>query len=82
PLRIEHEDEVVLERYEALRKWRKQIAQKRGVESDVIIPRDVLLELARRAPQSAADLDSVPGLGPTRRAKYGDEIIRLLNPQA
>ncbi|HLF02912.1 MAG TPA: HRDC domain-containing protein [Anaerolineales bacterium] len=82
PLRIEHEDEAVLERYEALRKWRKQKAQKRGVESDVIIPRDVLLELARRAPQSAADLNSVPGLGPTRRAKYGDEIVQLLNPQA
>jgi ribonuclease D len=81
PLRLEHEDDAVLERYEALRRWRKQRAQARGVESDVIIPRDVLLDLARRAPQTAADLEYILGLGPTRRTKYGDEIIRLLNPQ-
>ncbi len=78
PLRVEHQDEDVLERYEALRKWRKVKAQARGVESDIIVPRDVLLEIARRAPVALTDLESIPGLGPARREKYGQEILDLL----
>jgi ribonuclease D len=78
PPRTDHEDDDVLERYEALRRWRKSRAQERGVESDVIVPRDVLLEIARHAPATTTDLESIRGLGPSRRAKYGEEIIDLL----
>jgi ribonuclease D len=78
PLRVEHQNEDVLERYEALRKWRKTKAQARGVESDIIIPRDVLMEIARRAPVALDDLETIPGLGPTRREKYGQELLDLL----
>lgn len=81
PLRVEHEDDAVLDRYELLRKWRKARAQERGVESDVIVPRDVLLDIARRAPQTTHDLEAVLGLGPTRREKYGDEIVKLMQPK-
>jgi ribonuclease D len=81
PLRLEHEDDAVLERYEALRRWRKLRAQERGVESDVIVPRDVLLDLARRAPQTSADLEQIASFGPARRAKYGEEILKLLKPK-
>ncbi|MBM4424329.1 MAG: ribonuclease D [Chloroflexi bacterium] len=76
--RIEHEDEEVLERYETLRRWRKERARERGVESDVIVPRDVLWEIARRAPQTHAELEQISGFGPTRREKYGREIIEAL----
>jgi ribonuclease D len=79
PLHVELEDEAVLDRYDVLRKWRKQKAKDRGVESDIIIPRDVLLEIARHSPHSIADLDSISGFGPARRAHYGAEIIQLLN---
>jgi ribonuclease D len=74
----ERYDSDVLERYETLRRWRKQRAQERGVESDIIIPRDVLWEIALNPPQSPADLEAVAGFGPVRRAKYGEEIIRAL----
>jgi len=81
PLRVEHEDDAVLDRYETLRRWRKARAQERGVESDVIVPRDVLMDIARRAPQTTTDLDAVLGLGPTRREKYGEEIVKLMKPK-
>ncbi len=68
----------VLERYEALRRWRKQRAQERGVESDIIIPREVLWEIALHPPQDPAGLERVAGFGPVRRAKYGEEIIKAL----
>jgi ribonuclease D len=74
----ERYDSDVLERYETLRRWRKQKAQERGVESDIIIPREVLWEIALNPPQSPADLEAVAGFGPVRRAKYGEEIIRAL----
>jgi len=68
----------IADRYELLRRWRKQKAQERGVESDVIIPRDVLWEIAQGAPTSFADLEHIHSLGPVRREKYGAEIIQLL----
>ncbi len=78
PLQAEHETDAVLERYESLRRWRRQRAQERGVESDVIVPREVLLEIARRAPQTCAELEHIAGFGPTRRAKYGEEIVQVV----
>lgn len=78
---VERENEAVLERYEALRRWRKGRAQERGVESDVIVPREVLWEIARRAPQTSAELEQIAGFGPARRAKYGEDIVRVLKEQ-
>ena len=66
------------ERYEALKTWRKDRAAARGVESDVILARDTLWTLAHRVPETLADLDGIPGLGPWRRAEYGQELIDLL----
>lgn len=78
--RAERIADDVLARYEALRTWRKGRATKRGVESDVIVPREVLWELARRAPSTLDDLAQVPGLMPYRRAMYGEEILAVLIP--
>jgi ribonuclease D len=68
----------VLLRYDALHEWRKQRAAERGVESDVIIPRETLWALARRVPTRVEDLEQIPGLGPWRRAEYGAELIDVL----
>lgn len=68
----------IAERYELLRKWRKHKAQERGVESDVIIPREVLWEIAQHPPGMVTDLEYITGFGPVRREKYGPEILQLL----
>lgn len=78
PPRRHPPDQAVLARYDVLRAWRKQRAVERGVESDVILPRETLWVLARQAPQRVEDLDDIPGLGPWRRAEYGEELIALL----
>jgi ribonuclease D len=78
PPRPALEPDEVRERYEKLRQWRKQKAQARGVESDVILPREALWEMARRAPASAHDLQQLEHLGPWRRATYGAELLRVL----
>jgi len=78
PPHVEREPDSVRERYELLHQWRKRRAQARGVESDVIVPRDALWELARRNPASAEALADLEHLGPWRRAAYGAEILALL----
>jgi len=78
PPRTEREPDEIVGRYEMLRKWRKKKAQTRGVEADVIIPRDVMWSLARRPPHTRDDLHLINGLGPIRREKYGEEIVAIL----
>jgi ribonuclease D len=68
----------VTERYAALREWRKGRASARGVESDVIVSKNVLWTLAQEAPQSIDELQGIPGLGPWRLSAYGAELLELL----
>ncbi len=65
-------------RYRLLQQWRKEAAQSRGVESDVVMPRDILWEIARLNPQTPEELAAVPGLGPCRRALYAEGLLRTL----
>ena len=78
PPQVTSDPDEVRERYELLRQWRKQRAQGRSVESDVIVPREALRELALRAPQTMEELVQVGSLGPWRRKMYGPEILKVL----
>lgn len=73
------EPEPVRERFERLRVWRKEKAKTRGVESDVILPKEALWEMARRAPRTLDDLQTLEHLGPWRRNAYGEELVQVLN---
>lgn len=78
PRRRPPPDQAIQDRYETLHTWRKERAAERGVESDVIMPRETLWALARQVPRQIEELDNIPGLGPWRRTEYGDELIALL----
>lgn len=70
---------VIVERYTALQKWRKQRGEARGVESDVILPRETLWALAEHAPASVEAMRSIRGLTDYRLQQYGDELLAVLN---
>ena len=72
------EPKDVRDRYDRLHTWRKKRARARGVESDVIVPRTTLHDLARRAPRTHHELATIKDFGPWRRDAYGDEILALL----
>ncbi|MBL8058402.1 MAG: ribonuclease D [Anaerolineales bacterium] len=78
PPRAPQEPDAIRDRYDRLRTWRKRKAQERGVESDVILPREALWELARRAPRTPEELETLEHLGPWRRGQYGAELLRLV----
>lgn len=79
PPQVEREPDEVRDRYDRLHTWRKERARKRGVESDVILPRRALIDLARRPPRTEEDLSHITDLGPWRRGTYGQEILALLS---
>jgi ribonuclease D len=72
-------DDETLARYQALRAWRKGIADARNVEPDVILSNDTLMALARRVPGSVEALAEIDALDEWQRKTYGDEILRVLN---
>jgi hypothetical protein len=60
---------------EALKAWRKNVAQQMGVESDVILPRPYLLPLAERG---GRDLKAILESSPWRLEQYGAQILEVL----
>ena len=76
------ESDEVRDRYDRLHTWRKERARVRGVESDVILPRTALWDLARRVPRTHGELTHIMDFGPWRRETYGEEILALLSRAA
>jgi ribonuclease D len=79
PKRPKRPSDRVLNRYEKLHTWRKNRARKRGVESDVIISRHTLWEIAEKNPNSPAELAKINSLGTWRNRTYGPEILEILH---
>jgi ribonuclease D len=70
--------EAEIARFQALRGWRRQVADDRGVETDVIISNAILWSLAEQNPATEKDLEHIEGLGPWKRQAYGKAILDIL----
>ena len=73
-----HRDDDMVGRYEALREWRKGVARRRRVESDIILPRDLMEILARKVPRDRNSLKALMQPLEWRFLTYGTEILNLL----
>jgi len=71
-------DPAILGRYDQLRRWRKAAAAERGVESDIVLPREVLWDIARAAPRALADLRPILDCLPWRLQAYGPALLQAL----
>lgn len=71
--------DAVLNRTDKLRNWRKLTAREMGVESDVILPRDVLEAIAERNPRNLDELRALMEELPWRLNRFGREIMQALN---
>lgn len=78
PKRQKRPPDQVLSRYDRLHRWRKERAKARGVESDVILSRDTLWEIATANPRTEDDLADITNLGDWRSQTYGQEILDVL----
>lgn len=68
-------DVAYLKRLEKLKEWRKKTAAKLDVESDVVLPRQLMLGLAEKGAQAVR---SVLNPSPWRLEHYGEQISTLL----
>jgi len=70
-------DDRIINLIEALRNWRKQKARKIGVESDIVLPRDVLEKISHAMPESKEALADLMKDVPWRFQEYGDQIFQI-----
>jgi ribonuclease D len=71
-------DERYIMRLESLREWRKETAKKTGVESDVVLPRDLLEEIARVRPANMQELQQVMRSSPWRCEHFGAQLLEVI----
>ena len=71
---IEPDDPV----YETLKRWRLATAKAEERPAYVIFHNTTLAEIVRRAPRSREELAEVPGVGPAKLERYGDDVLAVL----
>lgn len=74
-------DEQFVKRVEKLKDWRKEKAKELKVESDVILPREILEQIAGRNPQNSQELMNIMQTVPWRYKHFGRSILAHLNQQ-
>jgi superfamily II DNA helicase RecQ len=62
----------------ALRAWRRERARSDGVPAFVVMHDSTLAVIAERRPRTQEELAEVPGIGPTKLGRYGDDLLAAL----
>ncbi|HXA41473.1 MAG TPA: RecQ family ATP-dependent DNA helicase [Candidatus Solibacter sp.] len=71
-------NDEALQRFDALRQWRLEIARKAEMPPYVIFHDKTLAEIARVRPVSMADLAGVSGVGPAKLERYGADLLEVI----
>jgi DNA helicase-2/ATP-dependent DNA helicase PcrA len=65
--------------YAALKSWRLERARADEVPAYVVFHNATLEEIAARRPRSLVELASVPGIGPAKLERYGQDLLAALS---
>ena len=76
--RIPRKDDRVIALTDALRDWRKHAARKLSVESDIVLPRDVMDAIGEAMPKTRQELADLMQEVPWRYKEYGDQIYKII----
>lgn len=68
----------VVARFDALRAWRKAVAQERGLEPDIVLGKDALMAVAVAEPGTLEELRAVGALDDWELPRYGAALLRAL----
>lgn len=77
PPQRERPDPQVAARYTHLHAWRKERAIERGIDSNLVMTKQTLWQLARDMPADMAQLKAVEGIGDFRARTYGPDLLAL-----
>ena len=78
PVSAAHPD-VDPDLFERLRRWRGEKAREQKVPAYVVLHNSHLEEISARRPRTIQELGSVKGVGLRRAARYGEELLALVN---
>ncbi|MBA2443554.1 MAG: ATP-dependent DNA helicase RecQ [Rubrobacter sp.] len=67
------------ELFERLREWRGDQARRQQVPAYVVLHNSHLEEISTRKPRTNHELGSIKGIGLRRAARYGEDILALVN---
>lgn len=77
PPKVKRCDVDLKNRIESLKIWRKKTAAEYKVESDVILPRELLITIAEKQPSTINELSSIMACYPWRFYHFGAEILSI-----
>ncbi|HHH43862.1 MAG TPA: ribonuclease D [Gammaproteobacteria bacterium] len=69
---------AALSTVQLLAEWRERLAQERDLPRNWIFKDDVLIDIARLAPQQPAELKKIRGLAPKSADRWGERMIALV----
>src|SRR5207245_6897676 len=64
--------------FEKLRRWRLEVARREGIAAFMVFSDRTLQEISARRPRDQTALLAVPGIGPSKLASYGSELLQVL----
>ncbi len=73
--------DAYINRLETLKEWRKTAAGRMGVQSDIVLPRDILEAIAGRNPKDCGELQVEMEEVPWRFAHFGVEILEVIHQE-
>ena len=79
PTRHPRPSDAYLLRLDKLRNWRKERAKNLGIESDIVLPRTLMEEIAKENPRNENELADVMEKSPWRLQEYGSEILQKIS---
>lgn len=82
PQQTKRPNDAFLSRLDTLKMWRKNTARQMKVESDVVMPRQLLERIAEIAPSNIPDLTEILAETPWRLARYGSQILSAVNGES
>ena len=75
---FERPSDATIRRIDRLKAWRKKVAAKLEVESDIILPRVYLSSIAEESPRSLEALQAIMKDSPWRFETYGKDILKSI----
>jgi DNA helicase II / ATP-dependent DNA helicase PcrA len=79
PARPKRSEDELPPAFRTLKQWRLERAKADEVPAYVVFHNSTLEEIAERGPRTLAELAAVPGVGPTKLERYGDEVLAALS---
>lgn len=71
--------QAYIDRLDRLKNWRKETGRQMGVDSDVILPRELLETLAARNPRSQEELAEIMAKLPWRLEQFSSQILETIH---